>query len=83
MLQNLMQMKLYILGLYDLTSLGLSVVDASGAGLGRVIDSAGTIELSQSDALNAFVSLKVMQTFQHLLFMLRRFRENQLVKYQN
>ena len=44
--------------LYDLTSLGLSVVDASGAGLGRVIDSAGTIELSQSDALNAFVSLK-------------------------
>ena len=36
----------------------MSVVDASGAGLGRVIDSAGTIELSQSDALNAFVSLK-------------------------
>ncbi len=44
--------------LYDLSSLGLSVVDSSGSSLGRVVDSEGTIELSQTDALNAFVSLK-------------------------
>ena len=44
--------------LYDLTVLGLSVVDSSGASLGRVVDSAGTIELSEAEALNAFVTLK-------------------------
>lgn len=44
--------------LYDLANLGVSVVDAGGNALGRVIDSSGTIEISKTDALNSYLSLK-------------------------
>ena len=44
--------------LYDLANLGVSVVDINGNALGRVIDSLGTIEISKTNALNSYLSLK-------------------------
>ena len=47
-----------------------------------MVDSAGTIELSEAEALNAFVTLKSDADLPIRLFMLRLSRESQRVRSQ-